>query len=41
LNRNPSIEEKELYEKILKDDSEESARIVYYLIMTSEEYNYY
>jgi hypothetical protein len=41
LNRSPTSKEKDFYGKILSANSEESLKIVHYLIMTSVEYNYY
>lgn len=41
LNRKPSLEEISFYEKIISKEDATSVKIVYYLVMISEEYKYY
>jgi hypothetical protein len=41
LNRTPTIEEKKFFDKILSENTDEKLKIVYYIIMTLDEYNYY
>ncbi|MFT4802129.1 MAG: hypothetical protein ACI93N_001905 [Flavobacteriaceae bacterium] len=41
LNRTPTIEEKKFFDKILLENTDEKLKIVYYIIMTLDEYNYY